>query len=275
MTLRLILGDQLNHQHSWYETTDENVIYCFFEMRQETDYVAHHIQKVVAFFAAMRGFAEHLENAGQHVIYFRLDDARNTQSLTENLQQLIAEHDINKFEYQLPDEYRLDVQLREFCDQLAIETEAVDSEHFMTTRHELEAFFKGKKTYLMESFYRDMRKRFDIMMDGKDPVTGQWNYDKNNRKKMPKKHVPPQPLVFERDVTKIVELIENQGVKTIGRVDAKNFVWPVTRVEGLEILEFFCTTCLVHFGDFQDAMTPEYWSNYHSRISFAMNAKLI
>ncbi|MEL7020007.1 MAG: cryptochrome/photolyase family protein, partial [Bacteroidota bacterium] len=99
--------------------------------------------------------------------------------------------------------------------------------------------------------------------------------DKQNRKKMPKKHVPPQPLTFERDVNDIVTMLEQQGIRTIGRVDPDAFIWPVTRAEGLEILEFFCTQCLVHFGDFQDAMTPDYWSNYHSRISFALNAKML
>ena len=61
-TLRLILGDQLNIKHSWYKETNEEVMYCLFEMRQETDYVVHHIQKVVGFFAAMRQFAEDLQN---------------------------------------------------------------------------------------------------------------------------------------------------------------------------------------------------------------------
>ena len=53
-TLRLLLGDQLNSNHSWFSKVDENVVYCLFEMRQETDYVTHHIQKVVGFFAAMK-----------------------------------------------------------------------------------------------------------------------------------------------------------------------------------------------------------------------------
>ena len=87
--LRLILGDQLNSQHSWYQKVDVNILYCFFEMRQETDYVTHHIQKVVAFFMAMREFAVGLEEQGHTVIYFTLDDRRNTQSLTETCKCLL------------------------------------------------------------------------------------------------------------------------------------------------------------------------------------------
>ncbi len=63
-TLRLILGDQLNIQHSWYASVSESNVYCMFEMRQETDYVKHHIQKVVGFFAAMRDFSEQLKSRG-------------------------------------------------------------------------------------------------------------------------------------------------------------------------------------------------------------------
>ena len=62
MTIRLILGDQLNEQHSWYKNVDDAVCYVMFEMRQETDYVKHHIQKVVAFFASMRHFAQTLQS---------------------------------------------------------------------------------------------------------------------------------------------------------------------------------------------------------------------
>jgi deoxyribodipyrimidine photolyase-related protein len=83
--LRLILGDQLNSEHSWFSKTDENVIYCLFEMRQETDYVTHHIQKVVGFFAAMRNLSEELKAANHTVIYFNINDTKNTQSLVEKL----------------------------------------------------------------------------------------------------------------------------------------------------------------------------------------------
>ncbi len=60
-TLRLILGDQLNPRHSWFRKTDDRVIYVLMEVRQETDYVLHHVQKILAFFAAMRAFAQWLQ----------------------------------------------------------------------------------------------------------------------------------------------------------------------------------------------------------------------
>ena len=80
-TLRLILGDQLNIQHSWYASVSESNVYCMFEMRQETDYVKHHIQKVVGFFAAMRDFSEQLKSRGHKVIYLTLEDSNNNQNI--------------------------------------------------------------------------------------------------------------------------------------------------------------------------------------------------
>ena len=66
-TVRLILGDQLNSNHSWFKDINENILYCIFEMRQETDYVIHHIQKVTGFFAAMRSFSKELKEKGHSV----------------------------------------------------------------------------------------------------------------------------------------------------------------------------------------------------------------
>ena len=78
-TLRLILGDQLNAAHSWFEKVDDDVIYLMMEMRQETDYVKHHVQKVIAFFAAMRSFCKDREAEGHRFHYLKLDDPNNQQ----------------------------------------------------------------------------------------------------------------------------------------------------------------------------------------------------
>ena len=80
-TLRLILGDQLNASHPWFEGVSDEVVYLLAEMRQETDYAPHHIQKVMAFFAAMRAFAEERRADGHRVVYLSLDEGRNTQGL--------------------------------------------------------------------------------------------------------------------------------------------------------------------------------------------------
>lgn len=274
-TLRLILGDQLNSNHSWFKTVNDSVTYVMMEIRSETDYAQYHIQKVVGIFAAMRAFAEELSTKKHQVIYIKLKDANNLQAFDENIKQLISEYQFTHFEYQLPDEYRVDVALKELCNTISISSATVDSEHFFTTRNEMGDFFHGKKTFLMESFYRAMRKKHNVLMQGDQPLTGQWNYDSDNRKKLPKDHKPTAPLVFNNEVSAIYEEINSTDIKTIGTIEAKNFVWPINRTQSLELLDFFATECLPLFGSYQDAMSPNEWSLYHSRISFSMNLKLI
>ena len=274
-TLRLLLGDQLNSNHSWFKTIDDSVTYLMMEIRTETDYATHHIQKVVGFFSAMRQFALGIQSQKHHVIYIPLNDANNLQSFEKNIQFLIEKEHFTHFEYQLPDEYRLDEQLKQLCQSLSITTSVCDSEHFMSSRNELGDFFEGKKNFLMESFYHMMRKKHHVLMEGDKPLTGKWNYDGDNRKKLPKDHKPTSPLVFNNDVSEVFAEIKKTDITTIGTIDAENFVWPINRQQSLTLLDFFVTECLALFGSYQDAMTPNEWSLYHSRLSFSMNLKLI
>lgn len=276
-TLRLLLGDQLNEQHAWFRQPDDSVLYVLMEIRPETDYVRHHLQKVVGFFAAMRAFAETLSQAGHAVRYFRLDDPDNAHAFADNCAALIRRHDIRRFEYQEPDEYRLDEQLRAFAEGLGIEHGVVSTEHFFSERLELKALFSGKKMYLMERFYRKMREKHQILMepDGKTPLTGRWNYDAENRKKLPAKHPLPPVAHFYRDVSELVQLLAEAGVDTLGTLDARHFDWPVTRAESLRLLRHFARYGLPLFGTYQDAMTQRDWLLFHSRLSFSLNIKLI
>ena len=274
-TLRLILGDQLNQKHSWFNEVDDDVTYLMAEMRQETDYVKHHIQKVVAFFDAMRNFSDELSEKGYRFIYLNITDDSNPQQLDKTVHKYIDEIGAEKFEYQLPDEYRLDEQLKQICDDLAIQTEAVDSEHFYTTRNELKDFFSGKKQLLMESFYRMMRKKHDIMMVNGQPDGGKWNFDHSNRKKWKGEPEIPHERGFRKDVSKIIDQIKAADIQTLGNIEATNFSWPTTRADCLSVLNYFCKNLLVHFGDYQDALHSEQLFLFHSRLSFAMNSKMI
>jgi deoxyribodipyrimidine photolyase-related protein len=278
-TLRFLLGDQLNHAHTWFQTVDNELTYVLMEVRQETDYVKHHIQKVVAFFAAMRNFAQEKQTKGHQFVYLQLDAPNNLQSIPENLNFLLEKYNFEKFEYQFPDEYRLDIQMLEFCKKLKIPFQGYDSEHFLTSRYEMRDFFKGKKTYLMESFYRSMRKKYNILMDtNTEPVGGKWNFDSENRKKFDKKVNIPTPLTFKNEVKVIYEMLkkfDNESVETIGNIDLDNFDWCVTRGQALALLDFFVKNCLHYFGTYQDAMETNFPYLFHSRLSFAMNTKLL
>ncbi|WP_231489801.1 cryptochrome/photolyase family protein [Pedobacter sp. Leaf170] len=274
--LRLILGDQLNIEHSWFKKAAPDTLHVMMEVRTETDYAWHHIQKICAFFAAMENFAELLNDKGFNTIYLKLDDAENQQNFSENLSHIIKKFGIEEFDYQLPDEYRLDTALQKFCNTLKIKHSVFDTEHFYTKRHEMADLFSGKKEFLMESFYRAMRKKHHVLVDdGDDPQGGQWNFDAENRKKLPKNHKANPPLLFENDVRKQLQRITDAKIKTIGKIDAKYLEWPINRAQSLKLLKYFCENGLQLFGTFQDAMHTEEWSLYHSRLSFSMNTKLL
>ena len=271
--VRLVVGDQLNAQHSWFAERDDEVVYLMMEVRQETDYVRHHFQKVVAFFLAMRAFAEARRAEGHRVYYVALDDGENAQTIEGNLRAALARYGTQRWAHQQADEWRLDEQFRSLRERVG-EGREVDSEHFLTARGDLAQLFEGKKTYLMERFYREMRKRHGVLLDAAgEPEGGKWNYDADNRSKWPKGHVPPAPLEFDRDVRPVVELLERSGVEVLG--SAEPFGWAVTRAEAEATLAHFVAELLPRFGALQDAMTTQGWALYHSRLSFVMNAKIL
>ena len=282
--LRLILGDQLNASHSWYEMKSDEVLYVIAELHQETCYAKHHIQKICSFFAAMQRFADALEQAGHQVLYLTLDDTAEFKTLPELLNCLIDEYQISKFEYQLPDEYRLRTQLWHFCQSLNITYQTYETEHFYLSEQEVTNYFKANTAHRMEHFYRKMRLQFDVLMEQQQPLGGQWNFDKANRNKLKVADLNqvPQPLQFENDVSEVISRLEQHQVKTIGQIQGA-LLWPINRKQALLLLTHFCKTCLLNFGRFQDAMTGELkdlvedkgWSLYHSRLSFALNSKIL
>ncbi|MCG8414783.1 MAG: cryptochrome/photolyase family protein, partial [Pseudomonadales bacterium] len=180
-TIRLILGDQLNLQHSWFQQVEPTVLYVVAELHQETCYVTHHVQKICAFFAAMRDFADELKRNQHQVLYLTLDETANTPSLTQLINRLLDKYQAEEFEYQRPDEYRLLKQLREMQTADKVSVTEADTEHFLLPFHEIENYFQTKKHVRMETFYRKMRKRFGILMDDAEPEGGRWNFDAENR----------------------------------------------------------------------------------------------
>jgi deoxyribodipyrimidine photolyase-related protein len=121
-----------------------------------------------------------------------------------------------------------------------------------------------------------MRKKHQVLVTHDDqPLHGKWNFDADNREKLPKKHQVIPPKLFNHDLSSLNGEIEQANVKTIGSVNANEFIWPINRGESLELLRFFVENCLPLFGTFQDAMAPLHWSLYHSRLSFSLNIKLL
>ncbi|GGX18492.1 cryptochrome/photolyase family protein [Undibacterium macrobrachii] len=274
-TLRLILGDQLNSQHSWFAHQHDDVLYVMMEVRQETDYVLHHAQKIIAIFAGMREFARRLQLAGHRVHYLTIDDPDNLHAIPANIEKLAQMVQAQEFQYQAPDEYRLDRQLQAFVQTTALRCYMFDSEHFLTQREEAGTIFEGRKKWLMEHFYRQMRVKYQVLMTGQDPTGGAWNFDHDNRKAWPGLPWEPEDFRPRHDHSALWATIQNAGVKSFGEPNASAFAWPLHRDEALTQLQAFVRLALPHFGDFQDAMSSKAWRLFHSLLSFALNVKML
>lgn len=277
--LAWILGDQLNYQHSWFASPKSDTLFVIAELRQETDYTCHHVQKICAFFASMRRFANHLQAQGHAVLYLDLNATAKTKNLSHLIEIMCERFKIEEFQYQRPDEIRLLEQLRNLSLPNSIFVIEQDTEHFFLPFEELKSYIKVGRHNRLESFYRKLRKRFDILMDDTEPEGGQWNFDADNRNKLKKSDLAeiPSPLVFENDVKDILASLKKHDVKVFGTAQ-HNLLWPVDRNQSLELLAWFCDQALANFGKFQDAMTGQTeskWSLYHSRLSFAMNCKML
>jgi len=273
-TLRLVLGDQLNPDHAWFDVCDSGVVYVLMEVRQETDYVLHHAQKILALFAAKRDFARQLRAAGHRVRYVAIDDVSNRQSIPDNLAALMAHYRAQRLEYQDPDEWRLDAQLRQWCAAQPFATQAVDSAHFYTTRTELAELFRGRKQWLMEHFYR--RQRHHVLIDATGaPEGGQWNYDHDNRQPWPGTPPPPPDARPTHDHSALWSTIQAAGVASFGQPQASQLRWPLNRGEALAWLDHFIASALPQFGRYEDAMSTRSPRLFHSQLSFALNTKML
>ncbi len=274
-TLRLILGDQLNENHTWFNTVDDNTLYVMMEIQQETNYVLHHAQKIIAVFAAMRAFRDALKNKGHQIHYLSISDPKNGHDFSQNLNHLIAHNQIEHFAYLAPDEYRVDQLLKTFVSNLDIPYSMCSAEHFLTERDEAGRFF-GNGNWLMERFYRHMRIKHQILLDDKQkPAGGQWNYDKENRQYWHGQPPAPPDSRPIHDHHLIWNEIKSQQIATMGEPNATAFRWPVNRAESLQLLDDFIENHLIYFGAYQDTMHTNEFRLFHSLISFSLNVKML
>ncbi|MEJ7808396.1 MAG: cryptochrome/photolyase family protein, partial [Telluria sp.] len=222
-------------------------------------------------FAAMRDFARQLTEAGHQVHYLAIDDADNTHSIPANVAWLLEQHQAAAFEYQAPDEWRLDQQLGAIPRAVM-----AGSEHFLTERDTAARIFAERKQWLMEYFYRQMRIVHKVLVEKDNkPAGGQWNFDVENRKSW--RGDPPEPPDARamHDHSALWGSIVAAGVQSFGRPDSARIVWPLNRAEALDHLDAFIQHGLPHFGDFQDAMSSKAPRLFHSQLSFALNTKML
>lgn len=275
-TLRLILGDQLSQSISsleGYDSSQDIILMC--EVWEEATYVKHHKKKIAFLFSAMRHFALELEHSGYRVHYIKLDDEHNSGSFREEVKRALELHKIERIVVTHPGEYRLLTEVKKWETDFCIPVEIRPDNRFLCSAEEFSNWARGKKQLRMEYFYREMRKRYSILMDGEEPLGGQWNYDADNRKPPEDGLNIPQPFITPPDdITRaVIDLVSKRFANHFGNLDP--FYFAVTRDQALQVLTRFIEQRLNHFGDYQDAMIEgEPWM-YHAHISFYLNCGLL
>ncbi len=272
MKLILILGDQLSHDLAALRAADKSQdIIVMAEVLAEATYVRHHPKKIAFIFAAMRKFAACLRAEGWTVRYAHLDDTQNAGSIPAELLRRADESGATEVIATRPGEWRL----IEALEQTPLQISLLEDDRFLATHAEFEAWADGRKALRMEYFYRDMRRKTGLLMEGDKPVGDKWNFDHDNRKAAPDQVSYSGPLPFEPDdITKdVLALVEASFPDHFGTLD--NFNFATTREDSLRALEHFITHALPRFGDFQDAMLSENKFLYHAVLSPYLNAGLL
>jgi deoxyribodipyrimidine photolyase-related protein len=274
-TLRLILGDQLNeHISSLVDCDRDNDILLMCEVWDEATYVKHHKKKIAFLFSAMRHFCKNIKKQKYNIDYIKLND--KSVSFKDEVQKAIKRHKITKIIVTEPSEYRVLADMKTWADDLDVSVEIRPDNRFIATHDDFAEWADGRKQLRMEYFYREMRKKTGLLIvDGDQPEGGTWNYDSENRKKLPSDMRPPEPDTFEPDgITRdVMSLIADKFSSHFG--DLEPFHYAVTREQALDVLNHFIEKRLPNFGDYQDAMVEgEPWM-YHSHLSFYINCGLL
>jgi deoxyribodipyrimidine photolyase-related protein len=275
-TLRFVLGDQLNRRVSSLTDLDpERDIVLLVEVRDEATYVRHHKQKIAFLFAAMRHFAQGLRDEGIAVDYVRLTDDGNTHGFTGELERALSRHPMSRVVVTEPGEWRVWEMMQDWREVLPVPVEIRADNRFLCPREDFARWAEGRHHLRMETFYRGMRKRTGLLMDGAEPVGGRWNFDAENRKRLPKGHRLPDRIGFQPDAVtrEAIALVEAEFGDHFG--ETASFSWPVTRQDALAALKHFIAECLPTFGDYQDAMKGGEPFLYHALLSPALNAGLL
>jgi deoxyribodipyrimidine photolyase-related protein len=274
--LRFILGDQLTREVAALDGLDpaQDVV-LMAEVADETTYVPHHKQKIALILSAMRHFAAELRAEGIAVDYVRLDDPVNTGSFTGELLRAAARHGPERVVVTEPGEWRVLEMMRGWPSASGLPVEIREDRRFLCPRGRFARWAQGRRDLRMEFFYREMRRQTGLLMDGDEPVGGRWNFDAENRRRLPRGHVAPARLRFAPDAVtrEVLALVEARFAAHFG--DCEPFGWAVTRAGALEALRHFIRDGLPDFGDYQDAMKRGEPFLYHAVLSPYLNCGLL
>jgi len=276
--LILVLGDQLDGASAAFDgfDADRDAIWMA-EVREEPTHVWSTKPRIAMFFAAMRHFRDAQRRLGRTVGYHELNPNDRASTLASRLQADARQQRPDKLLVLEPGEHRVRRSLQESADALGVQLEIRTDRRFFSTPDEFNAWADGRKQLRQEFFYREMRRRHRVLMDGDQPVGGEWNYDAENRRTFGKQGPadPPQAPSFPPDSTtrEVIDLVNTAFASHPGSLD--RFDWPLTPEQARRALDDFIAHRLPAFGRYQDAMWTGEPFLYHAKLSAAFNLHLL
>ncbi len=275
--LRLLLGDQLTPAISSLRDCEPGAdTVLLAEVVAEATYVRHHKKKIAFLFSAMRHFADELRQAGHRVVYVRLEDSGNTGSLFGEVARHLGPLQANRVVITEPGEWRLREDMAEWHSRLGLPVEIREDDRFLCRHADFRAWAEGRKELRMEFFYREMRRRYGLLLDAAgNPEGGHWNFDKDNRHPLnADTTIPPRPAMPCDDTTcEVLELVGRVFAEHFG--DLEPFDFAVTRHDAETLAGWFLRHALPRFGDYQDAMRQGEPYLFHSLLSPYINCGLL
>lgn len=275
-TLRVVLGDQLTPALSALRGGDKaRDVVLMMEASDETTYVRHHKKKIAFILSAMRCFKAELEAEGWRVDYVKLDDPSNTGSFSGELLRAADRHRPLKIVTTAGGEHRVVALQRGWRTHAAAEVVILEDDRYLCGHREFETWATCRKQLRMEYFYRDMRRKTQLLMDGDQPAGGQWNYDHDNRRPAKADLFFPRPLRHAptEETRAVLELVGDRFRDHFG--DLEPFWFPVRRADAERAADHFLTQALPRFGDYQDAMLAGENFLFHSVLSPLINVGLL
>jgi deoxyribodipyrimidine photolyase-related protein len=265
-----ILGDQLLEAHPALACAADKAgaHVLLIESGRRARKLPYQRKRLVLLFSAMRHYAAELRQQGFEVDYVQAD------SFAAGLKEHIARHRPAKLVTMAAASYPGRQFQESLESRLGLPVVVLPNTQFLLGRFNPIPDPEPGRRYVMETFYRAMRRHFDLLMDGDEPLGGKWNFDAENRKKLPENDQPPEPLSFTPDAMTREVMAEvtalPDGVGTAGGFD-----YAVTRSEALDAFQDFLQNRLAHFGDYEDALTQRSHVVYHSRLSPYLNLGLL
>jgi deoxyribodipyrimidine photolyase-related protein len=284
MTMRnliLVLGDQLDKHSAAMDDFDaaRDAVWMA-EVDQEATHVWCHKKRIAFFFSAMRHFRNELLDKGITVHYHELAPQRSKDRgpdfasiLKKDVKRLRPE----KLLVVLPGDYRVKQNLEAAAEDSGLALEIRPDRHFYSTPEEFADFARGRKSLVLETFYRHMRKEHNVLIDGDGPIGGKWNLDDQNREPFRSDgpgHIAGPHSFRPDEITRAVcDFVEQRFADHPGSLD--DFDLPVTHAQATTMLRDFVKRSLPLFGRYEDAMWTDEPFVYHSRLSAPLNVKLL